>query len=168
MANELKKIFPKKKDPSGQPSMKWYAFLKDLGLYLYAIFVALLGYFTIIGLFLTDGAEKTKEYGQDYLIIADIVFCVLLLALAVYAVVIRFSLNKFKAKAPMLLLILHGVDAAVNLGQLVVYEQVDPKLLAEMNVNYKAGTSLWMVIGGVALIFINRIYFQKRKEFFKN
>lgn len=166
--NEIKKLSPNKEKDPAKPSMKWYAFLTDLGLYMYLVINALFAFSTVAGLTNTQAVSVLEANGFGYLWTIDLVFCILLFAMAAYALVTRFALAKFRAKAPMLLLILHGADAALNLAQLLVYQQVLQQLPPEMNMNYSAGTSLWMVIGGVTLIFINRIYFQKRKEFFKN
>ena len=169
MANALQKRTPaKKKAPSAQPSMKWYDFLKDLGLYLYAIFVALMGYFTVVGLFLPEGIEKLRKYSVEYLMVVDIACCVLMLGMAAYAIVIRMAFNKYKAKAPLMLMILQIVDIVINVVQMVVYQQVDPKVLEELGTNYNIVTSIVLVIGGIALIFVNQVYFNKRKAMFQN
>ena len=97
--NELQKRPPeKKKESFGQPSMKWYDFLKDLGLYLYAVVVALMACTTISGLTNAQAVAWLKEHGFEFLWTIDLVSCVTLFALAAYAVLIRFALAKKKAK----------------------------------------------------------------------
>ena len=165
MANALQKRAPaKKKDPSGQPSMKWYDFLKDLGLYLYAVVMALIGCVTVSGLVNPQAVEQLKLLGAEYLITVDMVSCVLQFALAAYAVVIRFALAKRKAKAPLLLVLLHGADIAVNLALLLIRLDAADMLGQQVDL---VSSILPIVVGGV-LVVINLIYFHKRKALFQN
>ena len=165
MANALQKRAPaKKKDPSGQPSMKWYDFLKDLGLYLYAVVMALIGCVTISGLVNPQAVEQLKLLGAEYLITVDMVSCVLQFALAAYAVLIRFALAKKKAKAPLLLVLLHGADIVVNLALLLIRMDAADMLGQQVDL---VSSILPIVVGG-ALVVINLIYFHKRKALFQN
>ena len=165
MANALQKRTPaKKKDPSAQPSMKWYDFLKDLGLYLYAVVMALIGCVPVSGLVNPQAVEQLKLLGAEYLITVDMVSCVLQFALAAYAVVIRFALAKQKAKAPLLLVLLHGADIVVNLALLLI--RVDAADMLGQQVDL-VSSILPIVLGG-ALVVIDLIYFNKRKAMFQN
>ena len=48
--NEIKKLSPNKEKDPAKPSMKWYAFLTDLGLYMYLVINALFAFSTVAGL----------------------------------------------------------------------------------------------------------------------
>ena len=169
--NELQKRPPeKKKESFGQPSMKWYDFLKDLCLYLYAVVVALMACTTISGLTNAQTVAWLKEHGFEFLWTIDLISCVTLFALAAYAVLIRFALAKKKAKAPVMLLSLHALDVVLNLVQLIITGNVAPKLNAIVPGMMQTDlfSSLMPIVGGLVLIFVNLTYFRKRKELFQN
>jgi hypothetical protein len=169
--NELQKKSPeKKKESSGQLSMKWYDFLKDLGLYLYAVVVALMACTTIAGMTNAPFVAWLQEHGFGFMWTVDLVSCVTLFALAAYAVLIRFALVKKKAKAPVMLLSLHALDVVLNLVQLIITGNVAPKLNAIVPGMMQTDlfSSLMPIVGGLVLIFVNLTYFRKRKELFQN
>ncbi len=149
------------------PGMKWFKFIIWVQLFLSALMLA------ASSIMLFTGARYMTEYGSArdlvYLFFpglqaVDVLFAVAFLALAIWCIVVRMGLAKFKKGAPTQYLVLLGVNiaaqilfavatsAVTNVG---IFDVMDP-------------SSLSQVVVSVVMIFVNKVYFDKRAYMFTN
>ena len=88
---------------------------------------------------------------------ADIVYGVLLLAMAGFAIYVRYTLTEYYSKAPNLLKLYYGLNAVIPL----IYSMY-LKSTTTLNVQSQIGN----LILGVVLIFATSVYFDNRKDLF--
>ena len=157
--------------PAGQPgygapavelSMSWFKFLINFALFaaavlnLYSAVLYLTGF-----VYEQAGSSAWRVYAYfDGLQVVDIIYGVLLVAVAVFCVITRFKLAKFKAVAPKLLTILY----LANIALVVVYT-VAASIIFE---TFGASDLVVGVTGPLILLFVNRAYFKKRAHLFVN
>lgn len=157
---------------SGQLPMKWYKFIIYAQLFLNAVSNALAAVLSLTGFQYyssdmkymgMDPAEASEMVYGFYpnLRVVDIIYGIMLICLAVFALIVRMQLAKFKKNAPMLYYAFWIFSVAVSVIYLVA--------LATINiagVNYTQVVS--SIVVSIALLVINIIYFNKRKHLFTN
>ena len=149
------------------PPMKWYKFVIWVQLFLSALSLA------GTGVMLLTGAQYMTEYGNAKdlvymfyagLQVVDIVFAVVFIALAVFAIVVRMNLAKFKRGATNQYLAFLGANIAAQILYLVVLAivtQVGPLEALDFSTAIQLVSSFIMIV-------LSKIYFDKRAHLFTN
>ena len=146
--------------------MRWYKFLIYFGLFAGAVinFVNGIGYLTgEIYNMQTDG-EVTSSFIYSYfksLQVLDIIYGLILLALAAFGIFIRQQLAHYKKDAPRQLLIMYGIICGIQIVYVIVQMMI-------LNNTAALPTMIGTVIGNVVGIALNYIYFKKRAHLFRN
>lgn len=151
--------------PQPQHPMKWFKYLIYFGLFAGALVNLVNGLNMLTG----------DVYGEmEYIVYRmfsglkalDVMVGLLMIALAVFSVVVRFRLAKFHKNAPKLLMALYIAAAAVTLvhavGAQAIVSGFAPKGLLDTS------TEIGSIIGSIAAVIINGIYFKKRSYLFVN
>lgn len=147
--------------------MKWYKFLIRFALFFAALtnFAEGLGYVTgVVYETETSGrvsAEMVYEMWGVGLKIADVLVGIALIGLAVFAIVVRNKLAKYKIEAPRCLNIYHFAFCSLK----VAYSLI---IIGITGTNTMVSTAVSSCIQAVVLICINTKYFEKRKSMFLN
>ena len=149
------------------PGMKWFKFIIWVQLFLSALMLAA----TSVMLF--TGSRYMTEYGNArdlvYLFfqglqVVDIIFAVVFLALAIWCIVVRMGLAKFKKGAPTQYLILLGANIAAQLVYALALAAI-----TQINVFQAMDSSaVVQIITSVVMIILSKIYFDKREHLFTN
>lgn len=149
-----------------QPSMKWFNFLIYFSLFFGAVINFVFGFN-----FLTGGIYFVQSDGQvsadmvysmfDGLKAVDIIYGILMIALAGFSIYTRFRLSKYKANGPMCICMVYGASAGIALLYIIAVSVItgESRLI---------GSNVVSIIASVVLIVLNYIYFNKRKELFVN
>lgn len=149
------------------PGMKWFKFIIWVQLFLSALLLAALS------LALFTGSHYMTEYGSArdlvYLFfqglqIVDIIFAVVFLALAVWCVVVRMGLAKFKKGAPTQYLVLLGVNIVAQ----TLYAVALAVITGVEIFDAMGPSSLAQIVVSIVMVFVNKIYFDKRAYMFTN
>lgn len=148
--------------------MKWFKFLIYFSLFCGALinFVSGIGELTGIIYFTQSGGEVTANmiydvYGSG-LKAVDVIYGIILIVFAGFMIYTRFRLAKYKANGPICLYITYGASVVLNL----IYSIA---LLAVTGINQIfASANISAIISSVVMIFVNYVYFKKRKELFIN
>lgn len=92
--------------------------------------------------------------------VVDVIYGILLIAIAAFGVYTRFRLAKYRADAPLCVYILYGAGAALPLFY-------NAAVFAATGINqlFSVGNII-SIAASVGFIFINRAYFTKRKDLF--
>ena len=148
--------------------MNWYKFLIYFSLYASAITSFVSGIMFVTGYIYSiqsggsmDAYMVYMQYGKG-LMISDIVYGVLSIAYAVLALIVRKSLASFKKKAPLLFYLWCAMGIIISAGYAIstgVFGGVP---------NSFGAAHISQIITEAAYIYINHIYFTKRKQFFVN
>lgn len=136
--------------------MKWYKFI----IYFQLIFGPLANLGNALQYFMGTvyGEQSELVYTMfPKLKSADIVYGVLLLAMAGFAIYVRYTLTEYYSKAPNLLKLYYGLNAVIPL----IYSMY-LKSTTTLNVQSQIGN----LILGVVLIFATSVYFDNRKDLF--
>ena len=148
--------------------MKWYKFL----IY-FLLFAA--GILNIIGgiVYLTGGQYGSAlEAKLVYAVFSnlktmDIVYGIVCIALGVFQIYTRFQLASYKAKAPSYILYMYVINgAATAIYSFVVSGMIDVLLPAESA--QLSGQAIGAILGAALFVWLNKIYFDKRKHLFVN
>lgn len=91
----------------------------------------------------------------------DIIYGILLIAVGAFAIYTRFMLAKFRKSGPQCLYLIYGIQAVISL----LYTLIASLLIGG---NAFSADVISSIIAGVAMIFINRVYFKKRSYMFVN
>lgn len=144
--------------PQAEFPMKWFKFMIYFQLFLNA-FLNLCN-----AVLYCTGAQYGNDADMVYaafggLRILDVLMGVICLVLAVYSILVRFQLAKFKKSAPMLLYILLACNAGSNL-----FYSISSSIVIGQNLltAYTVGN----IIGIAVLLVLNVVYFNKRKSLF--
>lgn len=144
-----------------QPSMKWYKFLIYFALFAGAVANVITGLTHITGsVYNDDGVTADMVYAVfTGLKTIDVIFGILLFAVAGFTIYTRFRLAKFKANAPMCLYIIYGANAVISLVYCIA-------VYAVTKVNTIESGNIGSIAGAAVAIVINYTYFNKRKMLF--
>ena len=154
-------------DASAAPPLKGSKFVSGVQLFLSALSLA------GTGVMLLTGAQYMTEYGNAKdlvytfyagLQVVDIVFAVVFIALAVFAIVVRMNLAKFKRGATNQYLAFLGgniVAQILYLVALAIVTQVGPLETLD-------SSTVIQLVSSVVMIVLSKIYFDKRAYLFTN
>ena len=149
------------------PPMKWYKFVIWVQLFLSALSFAVTtfqlaqGVFTLVSdIFPSLAAAYGYVPGEWVLFtVFNVVFAVLFCALAVMCIVVRQELAAFRRVGPTHYYVLMGAIIGVQL----LYIVIQSLMMGTLLMNPAAFSGLFFA---VALIFINKAYFDKRMHLF--
>ena len=152
--------------PIIQHPMKWFKFLIYFALFFGALINFVFGFNYITGgiYFSQTNGQATAEmvyatFGMG-LKVLDIIYGILMIAIAVFSIYTRFRLAKFKSNGPLCVYILYGSGACLTLLYNIV-------LIVVTGLNQlTSATSITSLIISAGFILINYSYFKKRKELF--
>lgn len=145
----------------GMP-MKWYKFLIYISLFLTAITNIFTGCQVVLGLhYVQDGVDYAEQVYSTYagLKIVDIVYGICVVAVGVFAIIVRMKLARYKKDGPKSLLILYIGSLAIS----VLYLVAAMFVLRENTMTIDTATS---IIVSIFMILANKIYFEKRGHLF--
>ena len=158
------------KAPTADPNapklgMKWYKFLIYFGLFVSAIlnFISSLSYFTGSVYFsASNGAISAADVYAAFgvLKVIDIAYGVYIVAIAVFALVLRSHLAGYSSKAPKMVTVFYALGAAVPL----VYNLLTGAIVGVSVV----GDSFVSIIISLIFLFANMRYFKRRAHLFVN
>lgn len=140
--------------------MKWHNFLIYFSLWAGGILNALSGMAQLTGSVYGADADYIYRY-FDGLKGLDMLYGVVLIGLGVFQIITRFHLAGHKSSGPSMLMISYIVAAAVSLLYGVIASGITDIALMEL-IN-PAGLG-----GSIAMIFINKAYYDKRSALFIN
>lgn len=148
-------------------SMRWFYFLIYFALFAAALSNLVSGIFYINGMlyFYPSGGEITAQevyrvYGSS-LRTLDIVFGIWQILLAVFAVVVRFRLARYKSGAPALFL----TFLVVNMGWGLIYRFIRFDLIGVSPFDSQLAGTLLL---GILYVVLHYRYFSARAELFDN
>ena len=144
--------------------MKWFKFLIYFGLFAGAVMSALNGYLLLTGGHYQGQAELVYRYFGD-LKTLDLFIGLASLVSAGVLVYARFQLSGFRKNGPVALMITYGLSAAVNLIYVIGANSI---LSDAAGVSLDMSSTIASVITSVAMIFVNKAYFDKRSHLFVN
>lgn len=147
--------------------MKWFKFL----IYFLLFASSVLNIFSGIAQFTGSIYETTPGDGMIELVYStfpalkpiDMTVGILMIALGVFAIVVRFALAKYKAVGPKLLLLLYASSCVLNLIYCLAVVTIVPSLFSTL-----APDIVTSVVTSVIMIAVNNTYFKNRKELFVN
>lgn len=152
--------------PVVEQPMSWFKFLIYFALFLGAVLNVVNGFNYISGgiyFVQTNGQVSAEQVYSLYgaaLKAVDVFYGVVLLAMSAFGVYTRFRLAKYKKNGPTCLYVLYAAGAAVSLLYTLAVAVVS-------GVNDLA-TVVPSVVVSIAMILLNRTYFQKRSALFVN
>ncbi len=144
--------------------MKWYKFLIYFALFASAVLNALSGIGQMLGTVYSNQEIASAVYAQyPALRPVDIVYGLLLIGLAAFAIVTRQQLANYKEKAPLFLYAMYGSTIVLSVFYLIatslVMQSMDFTITAVVE-------SLPSLISSAVVLVLNIVYFQKRKVLF--
>ena len=151
-------------EPKNNMPMKWYKFLIYVSLFLGAIINFANGISYITGYIYTTYQTTPEIIYQYYgagLQIIDVIYGICILLLAAFAIYTRMRLAKFKKNAVNCIL----AYLALNILITLLYNTM---LNAIFNVPALNASYIGTLIGNMIFIFLNYIYFNKRRHLFYN
>jgi hypothetical protein len=157
---------PAEKTAPAERPMKWYKFVIYVQLFLSALLQAYNAYSYGSGMvWNTESTTRQMIYQLVPEINAiDIAYGILCGLLALLAIYVRQQLAARRRKAPQLYLIYLLLDPAFSILYYVLI-----CTFAKLDFFEIVGTRFWGLLIGTAVVFwLNRIYFRKRQEFFRN
>lgn len=159
-------------DPTMLP-MKWYKFLIYFVLFAGAVMDIIAAIAVVTGALYNF--QFTAQNGFEYhastaglvyhkyqgLQAVDIIYGVLCVADAIFAIYTRFSLSSFKRNGPTCVLIRYALSAAIPLLYTFAVTAITGATAVSSSI-------VSTVVVATVMIFVNRIYFNKRKALFIN
>lgn len=154
---------------AAEPPMKWYKFVIWVQLFLNALLLAVTtfqlaqGAFTFVSSVLPSFAAAYGYVPHEWVLftVFNAVFAVLFCALAVMCIVVRQELAAFRRVGPMHYYVLMGAIIGVQF----LYIVIQSLMMGTLLMNPASFSGLFFA---VALIFINKAYFDKRMHLFVN
>ncbi len=152
-----------KRETCEQP-MKWYKFLIYFSLFASAVLNLISGVQMLTGSAYGDDAELVYAF-FDGLKTLDVFMGLAMLALAALAIYTRFRLSGFCKNGPKMVMVLYAVDAALQLIYIIGVNAILPSAVS-------GSIDMTSTITGIAvsavMIWVNKIYFDKRASLFQN
>ena len=155
---------PVKADPMNDPrGMKWFKFIIYFQLFASAVISVITAITMFTGAHYQGQADMVYRYfpGLKGL---DVFYGIALIALAAFAIVTRQNLAKFRKNGPRFYFILIIASLALAL----IYSIAGSSILNVSLGEVMDGSSVGSLIGNIALLIINIIYFKKREDLFVN
>ena len=145
-------------------SMKWYKFLIFFALWANAILNIIGGVSQLTGTVYSvtgiPASDIYAYYGQG-LHVLDIVMGVVMIAIAVFSIIVRFQLAGYKKQGPKMLLVLYAVNLVVSLAYSLAVSAIT-------SINVMDSSSVGGLVISAVMIVVNYIYFKKRAHLFCN
>ena len=147
--------------------MKWHKFLIYFGLWLGAI--GGIGN----GIMMLTGAHYTQQGGSPEMVYSrfpglktvDVLFAIIYIGVAIWAIYTRFQLAGYKAGAPGKLLALYIMSFAMG----IIYAIVGASVIHVSVSTVLSGSSIiGSIVGTIVAVVINNIYYGKRAHLFVN
>ncbi len=146
--------------------MKWYNFV----IYFLLFFSAVLNLYNGFQVF--TGAHYDKAAGYDgasdliYRLYdglkgADVMMGIACIALAVYAIIVRFALAGYKKNGPKMFIAMYVASIAIN----TIYALITSNITA---IGFFEIYSPFSIIGSLIMIYANIVYFRNRESMFVN
>ncbi len=152
--------------PKPELPMGWFKFIVNFSLFAAAA-LNLINFVTYISGQHYDGEADLVYAIFPNLKTLDISMAFVAIILAVYAIITRFQLAKFRKIGPMMLYILPVVNILVQVISAVGVISITSSLIpANEAINFASLGS--NIAGSIAIEVINIIYFSKRKHLFVN
>ena len=145
--------------------MKWHKFLIYFSLWASAIFNAI----TAINCFsgnVYGGRKAAETVYRSFpgMQTVTTIYGVLLIAIAVFAIVTRFSLARYKATGPRQIIVLYVLSLVAAVGYTLLVS-----LVTRLPFDRLTNASTWVSLGvSVIMIFANSAYYEKRASLFVN
>ena len=153
-------------------SMKWHKFLVNFALWLNAIMNAVYGFQLMTGSHYGSSDTANQVYSAvSGLKSVDMIFGILLIGVAVYMIFTRFQLARFQEGAPQKLTVGYVLAMVIPLGYLLIAVNTMNAAIPEAKLSMgdvADSSTVSSIISSIALIIINRIYYQKRAHLFGN
>ena len=168
--------------PVSQPSntvgghpMAWYKFLIYFSLFAGAVLNAVSGIMSLTGAnYHEDGSDYSEVFYKFFpgLQTVDIIFGILCIALAAFGIYVRFRLSGYCANGPKMLSLLYTAVAAMNVVYLIaLYIVISGSAIGD-RVDFSEIVNVGAIVSNsavsIAMIGINKKYFDNRKELFVN
>ena len=156
--------------PMAQHPMKWYKFLIYFSLFFGALINFVFGFNYITGgiYFVQSNGEFSSDMIYGYygggLKALDVIYGILMIAIAGFSIYSRFRLAKYKSNGPICICILFVVGAGLTLLYniaLLAVTGLDFGEVFNAQISSSIGVSIGMALG-------NYFYFKKRKALFVN
>ncbi len=152
--------------PVMEQPMKWYKFLIYFSLFASAVLNFFSGVQLLTGNHYGTDGEANLVYSMfSGLQGLDILVGILMIAVAAFAIYTRMRLAQYRADGPKMLMILYAVNAIVGLVYVIGLSALVNDMVRDA-LDYSSFTS--NIAMSVAMIFINKKYFDKRKHLFVN
>lgn len=146
-------------------SMKWHKFLIYFSLWAGAVLNVIAAFSRFTGSMYGSSSEANMVYSYfSGLKAIDVLFGVVMIAIALFSIATRFALAGYKAAGPKMLMGLYIIDAAVSIVYLVVASMVTGIAFGEL-IDPSTISSL---VTSAAMVFVNKAYYDKRAELFIN
>lgn len=148
--------------------MKWFKFLIYFALFAGGI-LNILGGITILNGSQYGSALEAKLVYAFFpnLKTIDIIFGIVCIALGIFQIYVRFQLASFKAKAPQYITIMYLITGISTAIYSFVVAGMIPDVLSDYG-SQLVGQGVGGLIGAGILVWLNKIYFNKRKHLFIN
>lgn len=144
--------------------MKWYKFLIYFSLFASAVLNALSGITQMLGTVYGDAQTIAAVYKTfPALRPVDIVYGILLIAVAVFAIYTRQQLAHYRSNGPTCLYALYGATMALSVIYLVIVSIVIKDATFTATV---VSQSMPGLISSAVVLALNIVYFRKRKALF--
>ncbi len=146
-------------------SMKWHKFLIYFSLWLGAVTNAIAAFSYFSGSVYGSSGEASMVYSHfTGLKTIDMLFGAALIAVAVFSIVTRFALAGYKAAGPKMLMGFYAINAVLSIVYLVVASVVTGIAFGELI----DSSTISSLVTSVAMVFVNKAYYDKRAELFVN
>jgi len=149
--------------PAPEVSMKWHRFLVAFALWASAALFVINGLRLLTGGHYGDGDMAAMVYARfGSLKTVDSLFGLLDIALAAYAIYVRFQVAGFREGAPSKLTALYALNLISNLGYLAAFAATVQAPLAQI----MDSTTVSAIVANAVMLFANRAYYKKRSHLF--
>ena len=143
--------------------LKWHKFLIYFALWAGAVLNVISGIRILTGsIYGVDVDAVYRTYGGLKTI--DVLYGLLLCALAVYQIYLRFQLAGFKKEAPGKLSMMYIITILLGLAYMLVVSAVTRISISALLDSSTVGS----YIGSIVFLFINKAYYGKRSHLFVN
>lgn len=161
--NQPYQQYPQYVDPYNGHPMNWYKFLIYFALFAGAFFNVSYAVLYMTGkIYETQNVDPMAVY---YLYPnvkpVDIVYGILLIALAVFMVITRFQLSGLKKNGPKMIVALYGINIAMVI--VLVYS-----IAISCTTDYMAfnASTIGQCVIPIVMAVVNKVYFDRRKDIF--
>ena len=151
-------------DPNPAYSMKWFKLLTRIILPAAAALMILLGMLDLLGLpYAMRGYDTSLLYAKvPLLFMIDTIYGALCCVIGVMYLIIRKQLIRFHKRGPILLYITYGL----NILLAIAYAMLTRYYVAPIGTSILTLTEIGELVGMLAGIILNVVYFTNRKHMF--